>query len=115
MIKKILMGMSLVVLMSACVSTNAIMLADGSTYPVVSPENIRVFISENDVPGEFIKIALVTVKGWQSDQEAVLYMLKKKAGSLGADAIVLKSAEGEGLFSYSYGRGEALAIRLKKS
>jgi hypothetical protein len=78
-----------------------------------SAENIQVFSSEADVTGTYDKIGIVTYRGWQADIEVILSWLKGAASKKGGNAIVLRSVNPKGLFTWSYGTGEALVIRIK--
>jgi prenyltransferase beta subunit len=76
-------------------------------------EAIQVFASEADVPSGFEKIAVINVRGWQANSAWILLALKIQASKEGGNAIILKTVNPKGLFTYSYGTGEAIVIRLK--
>ena len=91
MSRKLLLALPLALLASACVSVHATRLGEGSVYAPVPQGEVRVYPSEDDVPGEFEKIALLYVSG-DADNTSHRQMIeaaRKKAGRLGANAIVL--------------------------
>ncbi len=81
----------LVLSISACVTTHAIQLGTPDKYPPVDHRQVQVFLREDDVKVRFEKIALIQSEG-QYDQvsyEEMVTAMKKKAGKLGANAIIL--------------------------
>lgn len=101
--------------MASCVEVGFTRLStDGYFNSKPSVESIQVFLSEKDIPGEFINIGIVTVRGWQANEEWIIYKLKERAQIEGGDAIILRRIDPRGLFTYSYGTGEAIAIKIKK-
>jgi len=115
MIKKILWIVALLFLMNSCAEVGFTKLGAGKHFqPETLPlESIQVFISESDVPGEFDKIGIVTYRGWQANEACILSWLKLKTLEEGGNAIILRSIKPKGLFTYSYGTGEAIAIKIK--
>jgi hypothetical protein len=102
-------------LMCSCMQTGFVKLGSEATvYNIIcSAENIQVFSSEADVTGTYDKIGIVTYSGWQANTEVILSWLKEEASKKGGTAIVLRSINPKGLFTSSYGTGEALVIRIK--
>ena len=102
-------------LLCACAQTGTVRLgpAGGFRPAVVSVADIRVFSSEADVPAEFDKLAMVNVRGWQANTAWIISGLRVLAQREGGNAIVLRSVVPKGLFSYSYGTGVALVIKVK--
>jgi len=104
------------------------MLDKNVKYPPVPWEEVKVFLSEKDVPGEFVKIAIIKAEGKEgvTTAEQMLEEMKKKAGAIGADAIILEGIKdpsdldrmademtgGAGLGSR---KGSAIAIKFKNS
>lgn len=88
--RTLLLGL-VVVALSACVTTNSVPLGAGTVYPAVPPEQVQVFLTEADVPGEFEKVALINARGETSwtDEEKMVKAMQKEAGKLGANAIIL--------------------------
>lgn len=89
--KNYTMGLLALVALAGCISTNAVKLGEPTQYPPVNPEEIKVFLKEEDVKGEFDKIAIVNAEGNYSyaNDERMITAMKKKAAKLGANAIIL--------------------------
>lgn len=120
--RTLLLAMAVLTL-SACVSTNSIPLGTPSTYAAVPAEQVRVFLTEADVPGEFEKLALINAKGESSwtDEEQMIRAMQKEAGKLGANAIILgefkepsagAKVAGAFLGTSVERKGQVLAIRI---
>ena len=84
-------GLLVLVALAGCISTNAVRLGAPTQYPPVRPEEVQVFLKEEDVKGEFDKIAIVNAEGNYSyaNDERMIEAMKKKAAKLGANAIIL--------------------------
>lgn len=107
----------------ACVRTNVVQLGAPGRFAPVSPDSVRVFMTEADVHAEFEKVALIGAEGdykWANDERMVREM-KKRAGKLGANAIIMgdftdPSTAGkivaEVLGVSAERKGQVLAIRL---
>ncbi len=120
--KRILMMGLMVFLASACQQAGYVNLAPKSGETAVEAtvdksirtlDDIKVFDSEADVPGEYDKLGIISWRGWQANTKVIMSWLKKGAYEKGGNAIILKSIKPKGLFTYSYGTGEAIAIKLK--
>lgn len=110
-------------LLGACVSTNSAVLGEGSLGPRTDPREVRVFMYEDQVPGDYERIALVTARTdvhWH-DETDLIEAMRKRAATLGADAIILDDLRepstlevvAEVLTDYEAPRrGRAVAIRL---
>ncbi len=81
----------LAVSLSACVSTKAIQLGTPGRYPPVDPDQVQVFLKEEDVTVKFDKVATIEATGnYQfANNEKMVKALKKKAAKLGANGIIL--------------------------
>jgi hypothetical protein len=108
--------------LGACTTTRAVML-DGGPYAELNPNEVRVFLHEEDVPGEFERVALVTARSDASwtDETDLIRAMRKRAARLGADALIIGDIHdpttlervAEVLTDYEpQRRGRALAIRL---
>jgi uncharacterized protein YbjQ (UPF0145 family) len=106
---------------SGCMRTSVVPLSQ-ETYPAVMPDSVRIFLSVDEVTGEYEQIALVDAYEEGSctgslciGRDSFVRELKKKAGELGANGVIL---DYEGLATVQQmGRGNvggvrALAIRL---
>jgi hypothetical protein len=84
---------------SGCVMTNAAMLNPGlAPRPKVAPEQVRIFRSFDQVPGKYEEIALLNSTGesnW-TNESLMLESMRKKAGDLGANGIVLSAIDEAG-------------------
>jgi hypothetical protein len=77
--------------LSACVSTNAIRLGTAPQRPSISVDQVVVYRTADQVPGKYEEIALLNStgsSGWTTE-EGMFNSMKKKAGALGANAIIL--------------------------
>jgi hypothetical protein len=109
--------------LAACTTTGAVLLGGTGTHPEVSPGQVRIFLREADVPGDYERIALVTVRSdatW-ADEATLIRALRRRAARLGANGLILgeirhpSTAErvAEVLTDYRpQRRGRAVAIRL---
>ena len=116
--------LALVLSLSACISSSAVQLGQPTQYPAVAPEQVQVFLKEEDVKQEFDKVALITAEGnyTYADDERMIKAMKKKAAQLGANAIVIgefKDPSAVGKIADAVigvggqKTGKVLAIRLK--
>lgn len=104
------------VLLCSCASQTGFVKLGPATTPnvvICAAKDIQVFSAEADVAGEYDKIGVVNYRGWQANTEVIMSWLKGEASKQGGNAIILKSINPKGTFTYSYGTGEALVIRLK--
>lgn len=80
------------VFLFGCVHTQAIKLGtETREHPPVPPDEVKIFRKANQVPGEYEEIALLTSTGdsmWTTEKGMYISM-KKKAGKVGANAIIL--------------------------
>ena len=109
--------------LGACTSTGAVLLGGTGPYPETDPYEVRVFLSEDEVPGDYERIALVTARsdaGW-TDETDLIRAMQRRAARLGADAIIVGEIRepstvervAEVLTDYEPDRrGRAVAIRL---
>jgi hypothetical protein len=65
-------------------------------YEPVSPDSVRVFLTADDVPGEYQRVAQIDAyqegdcSGWGCpDRDDMIAELRKKAGEVGCNGIVL--------------------------
>jgi hypothetical protein len=86
---------AVLLMMSACVSVSASRLGTGTVYPEVAKGQVLVYQSEADVPGDYEKVALLYVSGDANSisHRQMIEAARKKAGRLGANAIVLAEFE----------------------
>jgi len=112
----------LVILTMNCVSTQAVRLGSGPYRPEVPWNQVIVYRTADQVPGKYEEVALISAKGdslW-TEEEQMYKEMKKKAGKLGANAIILDAmsepSQATQVVSYwllgvgGQRRGKALAI-----
>lgn len=81
----------LLFLAAACVRTSTVPLGAPTSYPPVAWEQVQVFLKESDVPGEFVKIALINAEaasGW-TNEKGMVDKVRKEAGKLGANGVII--------------------------
>ncbi len=111
------------VALSACVTTHVIQLGAPGRYPPVDPEQVQVFLKEEDVGAKFDRVAAIEAEGdYQSvDAEKMIKAMKKKAAKLGANALILGEfrdpSTGAKVANAIFGvggerKGRVIAIRL---
>lgn len=89
--KKTLAALVLVLFAVGCVSTSAVRLGVQTSRPPVFWKSVAVFQSAEDVPGPYQEVALLTATGealWTNEGQ-MWNSLKKKAGKLGANGVIL--------------------------
>ncbi|NIR49545.1 MAG: hypothetical protein GWN41_09865 [Phycisphaerae bacterium] len=61
------------------------------TYPNVDPEEVVVYVTPNDVTGDYEKIGIIHAQGESSwtNEHQMIESAKKKAASIGANGIIL--------------------------
>lgn len=76
---------------SGCVTTNATRLGGTPARPPVPMSAVVIYRMASQVPGKYEEIALLNSKGestW-TNEEGMFKSMQKKAGELGANAIIL--------------------------
>ena len=107
--------------MTACVSTQAVRLGNAPIRPPVAPDHVIIYLTPDKVPGRYDEVALLSSKGdAAATSETKMYdSMRKKAGELGANAIILQNVEepgtGSKVFHALLGtsadrKGKALAV-----
>lgn len=86
-------------LATACVQTNATLLNPSPVArPKVAPAAVRIYRTTDQIGGKFEEIALLNSKGesnW-TDERAMFESMRKKAGDLGANGVVLEAVNEAG-------------------
>ena len=79
----------LVVVLSGCVQTKATMLS-AKEYPPIDPSEVTIYLSEDDVPGRFERVALITSSGstQYTRQDQMYESIRKKAAEIGANGVL---------------------------
>ena len=82
---------ALALVLGACVSTNAVRLGAAPARPPVAEEAVAVYRTAAQVPGKYEEIALLNATGESSwtNEAKMMNSMRKKAGKMGANAIIL--------------------------
>ena len=84
----------LLAMLAGCVRTYVTPLGAPATRPPVSADSVLVYRTAEQVPGKFVEVAELTADGGTvAAGGKLLTALKKRAGELGANAILLLSSE----------------------
>ncbi len=101
---------------SCSIHTSAVRLAGEEFRPPTDPANLRVYLSEKDVPGRFVRIALLYAEeGFYFGSPSVgklIERMKEKAAAIGANGLILGGVEKE--LSVSGGGTEPASLSEKK-
>ena len=84
--------LAFLVLSTACVSTNATMLNPSPIARApVAPDQVRIYRTAAQVTGKYEELALLNSTGESSwtNEQAMLESMRKKAGELGANGVIL--------------------------
>jgi hypothetical protein len=106
---------------TACVRTTATKLGSGQTRSPVPPDQVAVYRTFANVPGEYEEVALLNSSGEASwtNEEQMFNSMRKKAGQIGANGVVLDAvnepSSGAKVAAAIFGvgadrRGQAIAI-----
>lgn len=90
-----LVSAAFVLVLTACVTTNATRIGGGITRSKVNPENVVLYRTAEQVPGRYEEVAILHSEGevgW-TDEEGMYNSMRKKAGEFGANAIILEAVE----------------------
>jgi len=84
---------ALLMSLTGCVSTSATRLGVAAIRPAVDPESVVIYRTADQVPGAYDEIALVFAEGDHTfaKEERIYNTMRKKAASLGANALILDS------------------------
>ena len=79
--------------LTACVTTDAWLPFNAVPRPKVSWEEVKVYQSADQVPGKYEEVAQLTVTrdALVTAEDDALRSLRKRAGGLGANAIILQA------------------------
>ena len=112
--------------LSGCVATQAVKLGSAIQRPEIRWQDVQVYRTADQVPGKYEEIALLSSTGesmWTTE-EGMWNSMRKKAGKLGANAIILDAmsepSAGAKVASMIFGvagaqrKGKAIAIYVFK-
>lgn len=119
---KMWMIIPMMIMLTGCVSVNKSVLDRSFAQRPVPPEDVRVFFSDDALP-EHIRVAILSASGDSgfTNEGQMIDALRKEAGKLGANAIVLEALREPGAgervvnallggFGTGQRRGGAIAI-----
>lgn len=112
-----------VLVFTGCVSTSVTPLS-GQSYPSLQPDDVVIYLSEQDIPAEYDKIALIYARGdhAMTDEARMFKAVRKKAARLGANGVLLQEVRepstGAKVANHLLGvgadrKGEMLAIYVR--
>ena len=89
---KLFLVITVALLTSGCVTTNASMLgANTAARPALLPNQVALYRIASQVPGQYEEVALLNSAGDSgfTDEAKMFASMKKKAGELGANGVIL--------------------------
>lgn len=89
--KTLIGGLLCLLITSACVTTEAVKIGTTPTRPPIPQDQVIVYRTADQVPSKYEEVALLSSTGdsmWTSEK-MMWKSMKKKAGKLGANAIIL--------------------------
>ena len=84
--------LTVALLATGCVSTNASMLGNtSSARPKLAPEQVALYRVASQVPGQYEEVALLNSAGDSgfTDEAKMFASMKKKAAEIGANGVIL--------------------------
>jgi hypothetical protein len=84
---------AILITLTGCVSTGATRLGVAAIRPAVDPETVVIYRTADQVPSAYDEIALVFAEGDHTftKEERLYSTMRKKAATLGANALILDS------------------------
>jgi len=78
---------------SGCVQVQATRLGAGPIRPPLTQDKVAIYRTAEQVPGRYDEVALLSASGAYSatTEEMMYFEMRKKAGLLGANAVILDS------------------------
>ena len=76
----------------ACVRTSAIRLAGAATLSETNPEDVEIYLSAQDVPGSYTRLALILAEEWTGAPSygEMVARMRIKAARIGANGLILE-------------------------
>jgi hypothetical protein len=90
--------LSLAMLLTACVSTNATVLNKSLTRPPIAKDAVIIYSSADKVPGMYDEVAVLNSKGDESltDERKMYESMRSEAAKLGANGVILQETKDPG-------------------
>ncbi len=109
-----------VLVLAGCVQTQATLLSN-QKYPPIEPDDVVIYMSEDDIPGDYEKVAIIHAQGETdfTNESQMLKAMRKRAAKVGANGVLLPAIDepstgakiaGAVLGVSTERRGETLAI-----
>jgi len=78
----------------SCVTLSVTRIS-GKTYPVTDPYEVVLYFDEDEIKGEFERIAIIHAKGDQNftDENKMYDTARKKAAELGANGLLIEKVK----------------------
>jgi hypothetical protein len=85
---------ALLLLLSGCVTTSVTPLSS-EQYDPIAPEEVTIYLSEEDIPRNYAKVALIQAKGdyQMTDQEKMFKKVREDAAELGANGVLFQGMQ----------------------
>jgi hypothetical protein len=91
MFRRVVVLAALAFMYAGCVSTNAVQIGTAPRRAVVPWKQVAVYRTADQVPGKYEEVAMLVSTGdalW-TNEAAMWNSMKKRAGKMGANAIIL--------------------------
>lgn len=90
--------LSIAILLTACVSTNATVLNKSLTRPPIAKDAVIIYSSAEKVPGKYDEVAVLNSKGDESmtDERKMYESMRSEAAKLGANGVILQETKDPG-------------------
>ena len=90
--------LSLAMILSACVHTNATVLNKSLTRPPISKDAVVIYSSAEKVPGKYDEVALLNSRGdaGSTDERKMYESMRSEAAKLGANGVILQETKDPG-------------------
>jgi hypothetical protein len=95
-----------VVALAGCASSNVVKVSS-STYQPVAVSHVEVLYKEPHRPYEVIAL-IKHEAGWIGSSEGEIEKARERAAEVGADALLISSAENDTFFDYAQAKGKAI-------
>lgn len=94
-IRRVAIVIALMVMNTACVQTNAVRLGPSPARTPVAAAAVAIYRTAEQVPGPYEEVALLNSTGNSSwtDEAKMIESMRKKAGQLGANAVILNAIQ----------------------
>lgn len=77
--------------LSGCITASTVPLAGASQYDAITPEEVHVFYSEEDIPGEYERIGVIYAEGPanMTNQRQMVEKMRTEAAKIGGNGVVM--------------------------